>query len=118
MIDFEQSYGDPRVADSYVVLFRHGKHIGFIATKAAVVLPHDLRRLRLALDSCSLANELLSLEIVYRKTGKGANSGIIEISFAVKNGNEVSIQKFLEYARQSQILQNPIVSDMRDFTLK
>lgn len=121
MVDLEQICGDPDTSDCYVVLFKHNEtHIGFIASRAAnLVHLANLRRLGTAIGSCALAEELEAFSISYRKTGKRAkSSGVTEITFAVKNGNEAAISKFLEYARQCRVLPNPIVSDMRSFSLK
>ncbi|NCT01807.1 hypothetical protein GW766_00945 [Candidatus Parcubacteria bacterium] len=118
MIDFEQLGGDPLTADSYVVLFKiSDTHIGVVGTKAAKqVLARNLRRLEFAIRTCELHEELKAFEVSYRKICSRTKTGITEIKFAVACEKVELVLTFLEYARQSGVFFNPIVSDMQSFT--
>lgn len=121
MINFEQLSGDPDISDCYAVLFQHSEtHIGFVASRAANLVPIPyLQRLNAAIRSCELAHKLEEFGMPPTMIhGRNCTTMVVGISFAVKNDNEKYISKFLEYARQCRVLPNPIVSDLRSFKLK
>jgi len=111
---------DARSADGYVVVFKHGdNHTGVLAVPATPPKSRQLTKLEKAVTTTTrLGERLKGFKIEPRTMGKARSPNVYEITFAVKNGNDELIGLFLEYARQSCVLMNPIVSDMRDFKLR
>ncbi len=118
MYNFEDlTTRDPLNADGWVAIFRAGEtHTGFLATKpGAGVTYRALDRFRAAFETSNLRDQLEAFEIMHRRAGTGKNSSIYEIVFKVQNDKIELIKKLLEYASQSRLITNPIVSDMRSF---
>ncbi len=115
MSTIEDTKGDARSGDGYVVLFRIPKSrmIGVLAVPSTPPIASSLRKLTKAIWSHPRLNvQLEGYEINRRQTRQ---TNIYEIKFAVREGIEFVIQEFLEYAKQARVIENPIICDMRDF---
>lgn len=118
MYNFEDlTTRDPLNADGYIAIFRASEtHTGFLATKmGAGITYRSLDRFRAAFDTTELRDHLEAFDIRYRRADLQAKAGIIEIVFAVPNDKIELIKKLLDYASQTRVLTDPIVSDMRSF---
>jgi hypothetical protein len=126
MTKIEEVGLDPRSADGYVVLFRHpGNYTGVLAVpvpsgERTTAEWSALRRLiRSVNDNPKLSKNLVDLKALPQTTGKHGHPTVFEITFAVKNtrATDAHILLFLAYARQARVIREPIVSDMRNFTI-
>lgn len=122
MSAIEEIGTDARKADGYVVLFRHGRtHTGVLVVPVLLSRSTSswwkLKRLTAMVEAVpKLRSEMFGYNITPRTVGKKSRApSIYEISFAVKNGSDSTVELFLEFARQTEVLTNPIVSDMRGF---
>ncbi len=119
MTKLEEVMADASTADGYVVVFNHDKSYDVVLA-VPQSSPHMkyLARLKRAFTTHKLYEQVRGFRVDPRKLkGKTLVRGT-EIIFAIPKGNEEIIRLFLEFARQSTVLTNPIVSDMRNFDLK
>lgn len=115
MATIEDTGGDARSGDGYVILFKivEPHMTGVLAVPAKSPPARSLSRLARAINRHDrLSVQLEGFEVTSRQTGK---TGVCEIKFAVRAGMEQVIQEFLEYAKQARVLTNPIISDLREF---
>lgn len=118
MLNIEEIGADSRHADGYVALFRINQTFltGVLVVLAKAPGAAAIRKLTHAIESHpSLKVELKGYQAERRTLKNG--SSVYEIKFAVETGKDHLIFEFLEYAKQSRVLTNPILSDTRNFKL-
>lgn len=121
MATLEEIGTDARTADGYVVVYSYDRDYDVV-----LAVPKDpprgkysLPRLKRTFGSFPQYHEVVrGFNVDSRTVGKNKIPTVYEIAFAVAKGNDKVIELFLECARQSKVLTNPIVSDMRNFTWK
>ena len=112
---FEEIGSDATKADSYVVVFKidNPNMIGVLAVPSTDTRASSFRKLTKAISSHPrLGIQLEGYQATRRQTKQRA---VYEIKFAVRAGMENAILEFFEYAKQARVIENPIISDMRDF---
>jgi hypothetical protein len=87
---------------------------GVLAVPANPPKTSLLRKLTRAIEHHPrLSTGLAGYVIERTETKQGV--AVCEIRFAVHVGSDALITEFLEYMRQSRVMVDPIISDLRDF---
>ncbi len=121
MATLEEIGTDASTADGYIVIYSHD-----IDYDVVLAVPKDpprgkntLPRFARSFTSFPLYRKFAQGFKVDSRTVKGKGvPTVYEIAFAVLKNNDKVIELFVECARQSRVIKNPIVSDMRNFNWK
>lgn len=110
---------DPSLADGYISYYRHGEGcVMVVATlPAAHTYPARLNALRRGLQAYGFERRNITLEI--RHDADAPEGSPYFIYFVAKDGElEEELRTFIEFIRQSRVMQHPLIVNMSWFDIK
>jgi len=113
---------DPKRADGHITLYSYGNDLCAIdiVPKGGHVTVAMKKLLIIALEEFAREKDLPGLDTKIESTNKGlSGSDTFFIKVGVKNADlQSTLTHLLQYLKQSRVLKNPIVVDLRSYNIK